>query len=369
MRWVTATLVGLMLAAPVHAQEPVTQEREHVVRKGDTLWDLAGFYFSNPFQWRTIYSANTMVVEDPHWIYPDEVLLIPGIAGDTEPEPDVRVRTAQREPLRTVFYQPPPTPAPSEQEPTVLSEPGLRTFPVKPGEFASAPYLMDPDDLEVKARFMRSIREESQGSYSSVHPQDRIYLAYVRGSRPSVGERLALVDVQHHVNGAARGDRVIHPKAVVRIIALEEDVVEAQIEAQYGPVYPERQLIVPMDMFPDFRTEMAEPVEGGYDLEGVIIDFMDDQPMYGRSSLGFLNVGARHGVREGDIFRAYLPERAVRERRAGEFRTRIERLPEEEVADLRVVRVTENYATVKVDDVKSPRLQAELPVRRIRRIP
>ena len=36
-------------------------------------------YYQNPFEWRVIWNANRDVVEDPNWIYPAEVLVIPGL--------------------------------------------------------------------------------------------------------------------------------------------------------------------------------------------------------------------------------------------------------------------------------------------------
>src|SRR5438477_10289703 len=55
-----------------------TREVKHVVKKGDTLWDLAQFYLKNPFRWPEIFHRNTDVVKDPHWIYPGEVIRISG---------------------------------------------------------------------------------------------------------------------------------------------------------------------------------------------------------------------------------------------------------------------------------------------------
>jgi hypothetical protein len=43
----------------------------HVVRKGDTLWDLCGSYYQNPWGWPKVWSYNPQVV-NPHWIYPGD---------------------------------------------------------------------------------------------------------------------------------------------------------------------------------------------------------------------------------------------------------------------------------------------------------
>lgn len=51
----------------------------HTVTKGDTLWDLSGKYYKNPFMWGRIYNANFKTVADPDLINPREELYIPDL--------------------------------------------------------------------------------------------------------------------------------------------------------------------------------------------------------------------------------------------------------------------------------------------------
>lgn len=54
--------------------------KKHRINKGDTLWDLSGKYYKDPFLWGKIYNANFKTVANPDLIHPKEELIIPDLS-------------------------------------------------------------------------------------------------------------------------------------------------------------------------------------------------------------------------------------------------------------------------------------------------
>lgn len=86
----------------------------HTVNTGDTLWDISGYYFENPWYWPRVWARNPQIT-NPHWIFPgDQVrLLLPGEVSVSTPTTSMvqtpgglRVtRQAARYPRGTVFLR------------------------------------------------------------------------------------------------------------------------------------------------------------------------------------------------------------------------------------------------------------------------
>ena len=75
---VCAVVVLAALAGSGEGASRATTTSTYLIRRGDTLWDLAFRFLGNPFDWPRIWRLNPSI-SDPHWIYPgNELVLVPG---------------------------------------------------------------------------------------------------------------------------------------------------------------------------------------------------------------------------------------------------------------------------------------------------
>jgi nucleoid-associated protein YgaU len=73
-------------AKPVPAQRPAaTQGGRYVIKRGDTLWDIAAVTLGSPLKWPSLYEANRGIIKRPSLIYPGQTLVIPTGEAATRP--------------------------------------------------------------------------------------------------------------------------------------------------------------------------------------------------------------------------------------------------------------------------------------------
>jgi hypothetical protein len=342
-RGLAGVVCALLVAAPAFAQQPEqTQPREHVVRRGDTLWDLARSYLNDPFRWPMIYEANRRIVENPHRIFPAERLIIPGLTQPAEAPRDVVVADAT--PNRSRFYR--PTAAPTQ--PTVLSTETQRDAIIRPQEWLAAPWISDSVSIGVNGRILNSTDGRNAGDKlaQTFHPFDELYV----NAPGNVGDRLLVVRLTRRLRPHGW---VVQPMGVLRIDSAGSAAARAVVTHQFADMKV-GDMTIPLPAVPTIPTREPRQVAGG--AEGRIIDFLDPQPLYGTTDIGFINLGSAQGLQIGDEVVAFMPQRQP-------DRKKPDVLPEEAMARMRVIKLMSNTATVRITRMHNAALNGDMPVR------
>lgn len=361
-------MVLLCLPLDADAQEPpqTPQQREHQVRRGDTLWDLARAYLENPFLWRLIYDANRDVVENPHWIYPAERLIIPPLLASDAPgstrgaplgEP---IREPLGQPAEEVVFELNETPMPPPMvadSPMVVETLDLRRPVVALSEYLAAPWLSTTAQRQVSGTILRMADPAAMQDRlaSNIHPHDRVHIGDLGRNRPQVGDSLSVVRFGRSV--ANRGV-IVEPLAVLLVEAVDASVATARVVRQFGTARL-GDSVIPLGSLPAIAQGEPESVQSG--PSGQLLEFLTPDPLHGPADIAFISVGRSSGVGIGDEFAVYVPAQRVE--------GQAERVPAEPVGTVRVVKVEENTATVRVMKISSAALTNGLPVQLIRRMP
>jgi hypothetical protein len=317
------------------------------VRTGDTLWDLARRYLSDPFLWPEIYRLNTSVVEDPHWIYPGEVLRLPGAA----PAP---VASVAEPDAGTVFGRVAPPPARAAGRSGIL---GRAPKPaVRYGEYLSAPYV-DREGGPAGSGKILSIADISGAAEMETRFRlgagDRVYVS-LPGAH-EVGERFLAYTLGPTLDG---GGQVVIPTGVVEIERVGgSEASTARLVQAFGAVKLEQGLL-PMDSLRVFSTARAAAVDSGSAREARVVFLQDDHVI--PSLQQFIVLDAREGVKAGDQFTLY---RGKRESERGD------RLPDETVAVAQVLRVTDFGSSAIVIHQTQPAITNGMRARLTARMP
>lgn len=312
----------------------------HVVKKGDTLWDLCSGYFQNPWEWPTVWSYNPQI-QNPHWIYPGDELRLrhPNQISSSRPESQklgsgkggtVLNRNPRVAP-NTVFLR----------DQGFLGDPKRDVWGELVGAveeqmllaYGNQVYLMMREGVELQVGQELTVFREVRQPES------------VPGARKPPGEVVA-------VNGTVKINRW-DPKTRVARATVTESVDIIERGAKVGPV--------------GRRFDVVQPKKNTKQVEARILNSFYPLIYIGQNQVTFIDRGSDDGLapgntllvlRRGDTWRSSLSSNSkmIRDRVRMDSPERVDvestplrgdpqDYPDEAVAELRVLRV-EKYSSI-----------------------
>ena len=362
------------------AQEPLPQT--HTVRKGDTLWDLAQLYLKDPFLWPGIYRLNTDVVEDPHWIYPGEILRIapneniaavptmdtplPPQAVDTTPigVPDESTETLARGP-----QQPSSAEESTEEWKPLFETQRSRTVTeilkaythgpyraLRRSEFYSSGFLTENQRLPY-GKVLGPVTPQqikATSSQSNALPYTTIAVAAPRGATYEVGDTLLVVQVGEELEPYGR---MVIPTGLAQVTEAVDDHYLASVVGVYAPIR-NGQRVLPVESFTSAAGSRAVAVADG--VRGSLLGGLGRQDLKEPQMVVFIDKGRENGVAPGDLFEARR-----RPARLSDGTLRVNEL----MATMQIVHVRDHTATAVVLSVVSPDIPPGTDVVQVAKLP
>jgi hypothetical protein len=262
------------------------QETTHSVKTGDTLWDIAGFYYQNPFLWPYIWRANLTQVEDPHWIYPDQIFVIP-------PSPEeVTGEVPEYVPEEVVITTPPKKPA---AEVITLVTPETRIF--SENLIHRAGFILEED-----LPYWGKIIETEPGGDKIITSFDKIYLDR---ADVKVGDLLTIYRygnvITHPKTGKRLGKEVI-VLGKAEIDAVAEEGARAKVTTSYD-IIRIGDFLTPYE--PILAPEKVELIPTDRDIEGYVVEVKSIGALTSSHVLIYIDKGEDDGIAVGDMFNIY----------------------------------------------------------------
>ncbi len=282
----------------------------YVVRKGDTLWDIAGQFLRQPWRWPEIWHVNPQV-RNPHLIYPGDELELVYIDGQPQLRlRDGKLRLSPR--IRTTPWdgQIPTVPldviAPFLSRPYVLEE----------GQFEQAPYVVDFADEHIvggtgQRAYVRAIESDSLSQYDVIRKGDPLFDG-------DTGEPLGY---QAGYIGTAELQQMGDPATILLVRTEKECVIGDR-------VIPSKRDQPIEDFFP--KPPQRE-------VGGSIIGVLNGVSQIGRLDVVILDRGADDGLSPGTVLQVDRRGETIRDVVAADPRERVT-LPDEKAGLLMVFR-------------------------------
>jgi len=288
-------------------------QQTHVVKRGETLWGISATYLDDPFYWWQVYKANRDQIEDPHWIYPGQIFIIPYLTGELT-STEMGISTAE---TAKIFAKERPIsgekPIEEEEFESLIAakkkEVGVwkQVVPVVPPTLVyRAGYI-----TKEPPKWGRIIATEEKG-HKSILTHNEVLVD--KGSRDGVkeGDLFTVLKIGRgvrHPQTRKYLGKIVHVLGTLRATSVEENSFRGLVEESY-----ESMGLGDLVIHYEKPTIPAgkELLETGRELQGVIVAKLNSERNLLPREIVYVDKGKEDGVHPGDIFEIYREGRKIR---------------------------------------------------------
>lgn len=296
---------------------------QHVVVKGDTLWDISAKFLQDPWRWPEIWEVNPEL-ENPHLIYPGDIIFLSYVDG--KPVLKVNRGVAQRrDHSNTVILSPFPRASRLDHAIPTIPYDAIR-------QFLDHPTIMTPEEVEHAAYITAS--DEGRLISGTAH---RIY---VRGIPNTYSEFDIIRPGKPYYNDPKRKKDILGYEAI--------RLATAKVEAFGDPAtlrikHSAREVLVGDRLIPSRRQAISQnfkPKAPTQQVKGEIISTPDGITRVTQFQIAVINIGTSDGLKTGNILSVFQQGDVVRD----PITRKKVQLPDEKAGTLMVVRTLERFS-------------------------
>jgi hypothetical protein len=275
----------------------------YIVKKGDTLWDIADYFFTDPFKWIKIWEQN-LYITNPDLIYPGNKIWFDasrrqqGGLTVVRPEPQVVIKPAER--------------LDGEVDSSLMLTAMARQDFIQPGEVKGVGHILASEDK----RIHYGVNDRLYMKMNGVAEAGDVFDVFRNSDPihdPQSGELVGML-VKHlgqiEITSQAQG---VHRGVVIK--AFEE-------MSRGDRLKPAR--VIDPHMVPSYP---------GGQLQGSVLYIRDDATEAGQNQVIGISLGLEDGLKAGATLSVHRAGRIITDRLTGEP----VRLPEEEIGEIMVL--------------------------------
>lgn len=348
MGLLTACALGSGIAAADTLSVKQNAPERYTVKKGDTLWDISSSYLNSPWRWPEIWAANKHI-QNPHLIYPGNILLLCNIKGQAVVAVDQGGGCAEVESQMSSGNVATNLPAGDYKlKPQIRSEEMLLAIPTVPlqaiqrymndsrvvsaQELQKAPYVMAGAGGAIITGEGSKVYVRDKEKTLIAHEDYGIYRGGVRYDDPDTGEVLGFeataIGAGTIIEHAGQVGTMDITRTIDQEVRIEDKLLAHETRVVSSTFTPSN----PADVKPGRIVRIFGSIAGGANYSVIVI-----------------NRGERDGVKQGHTFAVSQRGKVIKDRVSNEM----VKLPSEHAGHAMVFRIFDKVSYALVLDAKT----------------